>query len=95
MMSYLLIMMIVNIIAAVVISIILTGMELANLMGYDLPCIGGDGKKERDTIIKIRKILKYGMKAIQLPFMIITIIIAAKLKNVYVNNTCSDTYTNT
>lgn len=69
-------------------------MELFNLLGYDLPCVSGDGKHERDTIIKARKIMKYGMKLVQLPFMIATLVIASKLKNVYVDYGCSDAYTN-
>lgn len=58
----LMIMMVINIIAAIVLSIILTGMEVLNLCGYDLPCVRGDGKEERDKIRKVRKYLKYGMK---------------------------------
>lgn len=56
------IMMGINILAAIVLSIILTFMEVMNLCGYDFPCIKGDGKEERDKIRKVRKVLKYGMK---------------------------------
>jgi len=62
------ILMITNIIAAIVISVVLTGMELANLCGMDLPCIKGDGPEELSTLRKIRKYLKYGIKLLILPF---------------------------
>lgn len=49
--------MVINIIAAIVLSVILTGMEVANLCGCDLPCISGDGDDERKRIILIRMCL--------------------------------------
>jgi len=43
-------MMVINILAAFMLSLVLTGMELLNLCGMDLPCVKGDGKKERDRV---------------------------------------------
>jgi len=49
------VLMIINIIACIMLSIILTGMEIANLIGYDLPCISGEGKEEYDRVEFIKK----------------------------------------
>jgi len=46
MMSYLIIMVVINCIAAFFLSIVLTGMEIANLCGADLPCIEGEKLEE-------------------------------------------------
>jgi len=36
-------------------------------MGKDVPCIDGEGEDEKKRIIRIKKILTYGSKALQLP----------------------------
>jgi len=76
-------------------SIVLTGMEIANLMGKDLPCVDGDGKQEFDKIETIKKYIKWGVRLFQIPFMITCVVLAAKLRFIVNNNySCSDNITN-
>lgn len=46
----------VSIIAGLVTGLALPGMEIANLMGKDLPCFKGDGEEERKRLRKFKAI---------------------------------------
>jgi len=60
--------------ACVIINVIVCLMVIAlqvsqvyNLCGKDVPCISGSGEKEQIRIIRIKKILTYGSKLLQIP----------------------------
>mmetsp|Transcript_41601 Transcript_41601/g.36993 ORF Transcript_41601/g.36993 Transcript_41601/m.36993 type:complete len:110 (-) Transcript_41601:658-987(-) len=49
-------------------------MEIANLCGYDLPCVDGDGEEERKRLKRFKRIINYGFKLLQLPFQIYALV---------------------
>ncbi len=56
-----------------------------------------DGEDEYKRINKIKKVLSYGCKGLQLPFMIIAIVASSKIKSIYsitADAMCSDSITN-
>ena len=56
--------MLINIIACICLSILLTASEVYNLCGKDVPCIDGKGEEEKKKIKRIKKILNYGLKVL-------------------------------
>jgi len=58
----LIILLVVNILAALAISVVLTFMELCSILGYDIPCIKGEGAEEIQRIKKIKKYISYSFK---------------------------------
>jgi len=56
--------MIINILAAILISIVMAIMEVMNLFGYDLPCINGDGDEELAKLNKVKKVSKWIIRLI-------------------------------
>jgi len=56
--------MIINILAAILISIVMAIMEVMNLFGYDLPCINGDGDEELAKLNKVKKVTKWIIRLI-------------------------------
>lgn len=62
-----LVVMIINIIVCLAVSVFLNISMVYNLMGKDVPCIDGVGDEEKVRIVRIKKILTYGSKLLQLP----------------------------
>ena len=89
--------MVINILICVIVSIILQISDIYDLLGYDVPCIPGKGQDELNKINSLKRIFKYGLKIIQLPFLIAAV---AWVKNMYVlfqqvaSEGCSDPITN-
>ena len=67
------------------------------MAGYDVPCMPGKGEVEAKRIKLIKKILNYGFKAIQFPFMVFAVIFSGQFKFVFkqaADKECSDNITN-
>ncbi|EDK31378.2 transmembrane protein, putative (macronuclear) [Tetrahymena thermophila SB210] len=77
-----LVVMIINIFVCIMVSIILTVSEVYNLMGKDVPCIDGQGDEEQAKIKKTKKILSYGGKILQIPFLLWAFIVSAQKKGI-------------
>lgn len=95
--NFQLIIMIINIIAAVFLSILYPFFTIQNLRGVDLSCFKGKGEEEKKRIDRWSKILKYLFKFIQLPFFIAAVIISGAIRVVFIiiaNENCSDNLTN-
>ena len=89
--------MAINIVAAIFLSILFPFFEIQNLRGVDLPCFPGKGEEEEKKIEKTAKVLKYLFKFIQLPFFIAAVVISGAIRGVFVivgNENCSDSLTN-
>lgn len=92
-----LVILIINIFAAIFLSVLFPFFEIQNLRGVDLPCFKGTGEEEQKRIKKWGKILKYTFKFIQLPFFIAAVVISGAIRIVFVaigNENCSDSLTN-
>ena len=92
-----LIVFVVNILVCLVLGVIFPLMGLLNACDYDLSCIKGDGEEEYKRMNRIKKVMSYGSKALQLPFMIVAILTSKKIKAIYsvaADNSCSEKYTN-
>ena len=70
-------------IATFMLGIILVGMEIANLCGYDLPCVEGEGEDERKKLKRFKKIVNYFFKGVQLPFQIYAIVTVTGFENFF------------
>lgn len=85
-------MLIVTILSTIVVGVILSLMEVLNLLGVDLPCIQGKEEEERHKLIKIKTRCSIAAKLILLPFQVWAIIVLTKLKGLIqyaADNTCS------
>lgn len=87
----------VNILVCLVLGILFPLMGILNACGYDLHCIRGDGEEEYKRMNLIKKIMSYGSKGLQLPFVIVALVTSKKIKAIYsvaADNACSEKYTN-
>jgi hypothetical protein len=72
-------------------------MEIQNLRGQDVSCIAGKGEEERKRIKKIKKIISYTFKGLQLPFQLWAIVYCGSAKALLMDisdESCSNTDTN-
>ena len=89
--------MVINILICVIVSIILQISDIYDLLGYEVPCIPGKGQDELNRINSLKTRFKFGLKIIQLPFLITAVV---WVKSTYVlfqqvaSEGCSDPTTN-
>jgi hypothetical protein len=62
------------------VSIILSISEVYNLLGKDVPCIGGEGEDEMKKILCYKKFFNLTGKGFQAPMAIIALVISSKVK---------------
>ena len=84
--------LIIGMTSTAVLGFVLSFMEFQNLRGVDLSCISGKGEEERKKLLRIKKVLNYGFKLIQIPFQVWAIILTTKSKGLFADladETCS------
>ena len=84
-------------ISGFILGVVLAVMEIMNLRGTDLPCISGKGEEERIKLRRIKSIMSYLFKLIQVPFQIWAIVLCGSAKHLLIavaSRKCSDDNTN-
>jgi len=70
--------LVISIISGIFVGLMIPAMELANLLGYDLPCFPGKGAEELRRVRRFKRGINYFFKGILIPCYIVTLAASVK-----------------